>query len=553
MLEMQFQYSFFLLLLVFDPLTLAQLPAPITFSPSGQWDGNDGPWSSFSLRLGSMDQSQHIRVLPAFSVSALFTIDKSGCPTEAEAPTFMSPEQCLEARGGVFDADQSSDWTYYGIFGVDGGSSGLGYLDVTVEFGSETVGLTSDNTQPLLSGQITAMVAVFDYWIGVFGLSPNPSRLANMSTSYPTFFNGLKKTGRIAGNSWSYTAGAYHRNFSANLIFAGYDSSRFNSKNSVQISMMPNTTFVVQIKKIEVTGLTMANQVISNVSFLSTIESALPYLYVEKSICSEFQRVFNLSYDSGSDLYFIPDDLHSRLVALNPSIIFTVCGSYNGGKTHCGDFPFPYAAFALNASYPLLKYPNGSIINSTAQSRRYFAIKQSNDANSVVLGRVFLQETHIFADFDRKFFNLSQTVFDSTAESRVSIVQAPSNATDDGAAALTAADVTGIVISVVAALATSCYLAFAKLKGRWPFKPPQPVAEEPGKPELDGTGRPCVELSTVDRKEMPCPDKPNEMAFAGQDVELEGSIPLYELPATVDGDSFHRPVPSRKPLPSPQT
>lgn len=216
-------------------------------------------------------------------------------------------------------------------------------------------------------------------------------------------------------------------------------------------------------------------------------------------------------------------------MSLQPNITFTVC---DPTSSLCKDFAFPYAAFALQASFPLLKFPNGSTIHGDT-SRLYFPIKPSNNLNAAAtLGRTFLQETHVFANFDRGTFNLSQAVLDSTAEPQIIAVKAPPENKTASHPHLSFADIAGIAISAAAALATTCYLAFAKFKGYyWPFKSTQPAAEEPSKPELDGTGRPWVEMSSADRKELPGTDGPHEVANPGQDVELMGTVPLFELPA----------------------
>ncbi|KAK8178798.1 hypothetical protein BC567DRAFT_226418 [Phyllosticta citribraziliensis] len=128
-------------------------------------------------------------------------------------------------------------------------------------------------------------------------------------------------------------------------------------------------------------------------------------------------------------------------------------------------------------------------------------------------------------------------MFDPTAESRVITVQAPA----EESSGLSGAAIAGIVSAVLTAVSTVGYLAFAKAKKRWPFRAASTTAasavegEEPAsfKPELDGAGVPRAEMScTEDRKEMPCADKPNELApcQSGGDAELMGSIPLYELP-----------------------
>ena len=68
----------------------------------------------------------------------------------------------------------------------------------------------------------------------------------------------------------------------------------------------------------------------------------------------------------------------------------------------------PYAAFDLNASWPI--YDNAT---------SYFPIRRSpsDDHNALhILGRTFLQEAYIIADFDRQNFTIADAVSDAEQE-----------------------------------------------------------------------------------------------------------------------------------------
>ncbi|KAL2679793.1 aspartic peptidase domain-containing protein [Phyllosticta citricarpa] len=530
-------------LLHFGRWSLAQeIPAPVTFEPSGEWDGNDGPWSSFGLRLGPTNKTQHVRVFPSFFFSNIFVVQPSGCPPDnnTNGTSNLTQADCAEARGEMFNLSDSSDWAPLGNFTWKQGSP---KLDLAGIFGNETVGLTYDDTEPIISEQTVAAMEKYDFWVGSFGISPTPFNVYGYDEPMRSFFQAMNQTGRIASNTWSYTAGAHHRNFTASLIFGGYDVSRFDAGTSVRSPVVQNadkafTALTVQIKTIRISGVDAALQNVTSKKFEAALEPAFSALFLSEATCSSFERAFNLSWDAASELYFIADDVHEQLMARRPNITFTICDPED---TNCHDIVFPYAAFALNATWPLVKYANDTAVSNNMSidysPRRYFPIKHSKEADgSATLGRAFLQETHVFADFDRQYFNLSQTVFDSKAESRVITVQKPADE-DSG---LSGGDIAGIVTAVMTAMATVAYLAFAKAKRHWPFKAaatsPSVEGNEPVafKPELDGAGVPRAEMScTENLKEMPSADKPNELApcQSGGDAELMGSIPLYEMPA----------------------
>lgn len=64
-------------------------------------EGNDGPWSSFSLRVGS--PSQDITVLVSTASNQPLVVLPEGCPTG-------SASTCGSDRGGLFEPSSSSTW-----------------------------------------------------------------------------------------------------------------------------------------------------------------------------------------------------------------------------------------------------------------------------------------------------------------------------------------------------------------------------------------------------------------------------------------------------------
>lgn len=52
-------------------------PAPIEFAPSQEFDGSDGKWSSFVVRVGTPGQS--FRVLPAAAMGETMIPLPDGC------------------------------------------------------------------------------------------------------------------------------------------------------------------------------------------------------------------------------------------------------------------------------------------------------------------------------------------------------------------------------------------------------------------------------------------------------------------------------------------
>lgn len=94
------------------------------------------------------------------------------------------------------------------------------------------------------------------------------------------------------------------------------------------------------------------------------IDSVFPYIYLPLPLCKEFESTFGLTYNNTSGLHMLNDTQHAILTSSNVSITFQIGNDTNSNLS----FIFPYAAFDLVASYPLL-----------AQPVYYFPIKQAEN------------------------------------------------------------------------------------------------------------------------------------------------------------------------------
>lgn len=77
------------------------VPAPIVIPASQEFEGNDGPWSTFTVRLGTPEQVVNVMVSTA-SYQTWAVIPESCAHSE-------SPN-CASLRGGEFDYNQSTTW-----------------------------------------------------------------------------------------------------------------------------------------------------------------------------------------------------------------------------------------------------------------------------------------------------------------------------------------------------------------------------------------------------------------------------------------------------------
>jgi len=105
---------------------------PSTHSAASE--GNDGPWSSFELRVGT--PAQNVRFLPGTSSTSTLVVLPEGCRSG-------QPSNCANARGGIFNISASSTWSNIGIYEL-GFENNLGYTDAG-QFGFDTGGFPSVN------------------------------------------------------------------------------------------------------------------------------------------------------------------------------------------------------------------------------------------------------------------------------------------------------------------------------------------------------------------------------------------------------------------------
>lgn len=352
------------------------LPAPIVIPASQDFDGNDGPWSSFVLRVGT--PAQTVKVMISTAGSQTWVVLPDGC-------TSLDPPDCITSRGGVFYANQSSTWrknnvTSNGMFSL-GLESNLGFIGNNGQFGYDTVRLGwQGGGGPSLDEQILAEIATKQFFLGVFGLNPRPTNFSNFSDPSPSYMSNLKEKSLIPSLSWSYSAGNQYRlnKVLGSLTLGGYDSSRFISNNvSFAFNEIDSRDLTMVIKEVSVTAGGIRT-LLSTSSIGAYVDSTIPFIYLPMAVCKKFEAAFDLTWNEEVQAYLVDDTLNDRLKAQNATVVFEL-GNWETDKTV--NISLPYAAFDLIAEYPLM--PNKT---------RYFPLVRATNDTQYTLGRVFLQE-----------------------------------------------------------------------------------------------------------------------------------------------------------------
>ncbi|GKT85346.1 eukaryotic aspartyl protease [Colletotrichum tofieldiae] len=354
----------------------AQRQSAMALTPSNDWYGVDGNWSTIRLQVGMPGQS--VNVLASTSLSEFWAIGAGGC-----------------LASNVFTVADSKSWNPLGAWQL-----GLDYLGYggNGDYGLDTLSttlLTGDGMR--MDNIITASINSTDYYLGYLGLGVTKGSFGNQVAESP-LSQAVKNYGWIPSYSYGYTAGAYY------ITLGGYDASRFVQHNN-EFSLDPSDGLPhALVRGIEVStgqdkalpgGWNTSTRILSNMStsFTAMIDSSTPYLWLPDAVCDQFAEAFNLTYNSTFNLY-----TPRQQRRLWPPL--TVPGVVN--------ITITAAAFAQVLRYPF----QGETIKYGEPAVPYFPLRRaSNLTDTFIIGRSFLQEAYLITKYDTGVFSLHQALF----------------------------------------------------------------------------------------------------------------------------------------------
>ncbi|RDL41501.1 uncharacterized protein BP5553_01480 [Venustampulla echinocandica] len=385
-------------------------PSPIVIAPSQNWDGNDGSWSSFPFQVGN--PAQNVRLFVATASHQTVVVLPEGCIAS-------DPSNCADLRGGEYHTNASSTWfkntanLTTNIYPLQMGQQ-LGYTG-RAALGSDDITLGWQGAGgPTVKNQTVAGIATKDTYLGLFGLTPRASNFTSFNNPIPSLVQNLKSQSLIPSLSWAYTAGNQYRlsQVLGSLTLGGYDRSRFVAHD---ITWGFNSQDIRDLT-VQITSITSSTKS-SEASLLPSsipafLDSSLPYIWLPQEACALFEKAFNLTWDTKTELYLLTDSQHKALASQNPNITFTLGNLTEGVAVN---ITLPYAAFDLMAKAPLVS-------NAT----RYFPLKRADNFTQYTLGRTFFQEAYVIADYDRGNFSVSQCSWVPNAQQDIVAIAAPS-------------------------------------------------------------------------------------------------------------------------------
>lgn len=415
------------------------IPAALNIAAAQNWDGNDGPWSSFPLQVGN--RVQNVRVQIGTAATSVVTVSAEGCPGE------YGPN-CGDSRGLLFYPNESLTWIENSIFNI-GINNALG-LDTQADAGFDTVTIGwQGSTTATVEHNVVFNADSATYWLGLFGLNPRPTNFTTYTDPQPSFIQQLVNNGTIPSLSWGYTAGNQYRfnRVLGSLVLGGYDEDRFdtNSKISMGFNTDISRDLLVNVQAIATDAGSPSN-LLPDGSIPMFLDSTVGPMWLPESACEAFEQAFGLTYDETSTFYLVNDSLHDTLVSTNANVTFRLGTQSTGGETV--DIILPYGAFDLTLAFPNIMNPNSS---------HYFPLKRATDESQYKLGRTFFQEAYVIADYDRQNFTVApcQWATDPSSQNTIrSILRSNETSTDDGGSSSnTGAIAGGVVGGVVGAIA----------------------------------------------------------------------------------------------------
>ncbi|KAJ8611643.1 hypothetical protein MRB53_037867 [Persea americana] len=457
----------------------------------------------------------------------------SGCPNGYVA-------DCANQRGFLFYPNQSLTWIPNSNFG-GGIEQNLG-LNTNGPVGWDTVALGwQGSVAPKVEHSVILTVYDPRYWLGLFGVNPQPTNFTTLNNPQPSFMQSLYNNGSIPSRSYGYTAGNQYRNNKVfgSLTLGGYDTNRFDMSKALSWNMYPDSSrdLVVGIDTITTNSTASGgsrSSLLPDGHIAAYIDSTVPEIWLPESACQAFEQAFNLTYNSASKRYLVDATTHTSLRTYNPAVTFTLS---NGNST--STIMLPYSAFDLNVSFP--------IVNS---STYYFPLQRAANDTQYTLGRAFLQEAYLIADYDHSNFTVAPCTWDNVGSTSIKNTLSPSlqavanaNSGSSSSSGISGGAIAGIVIGVLALLAIIGAAVFFFLRRKRQTAARNAVYEKDGAPLTKQTEAAKTvaneeviedpnELHGTNLMELDAPhrDKPHEMDTAYKvDHYRHQQQPLVEM------------------------
>jgi hypothetical protein len=306
--------------------------------------------------------------------------------------------------------------------------------------------------------------------MGAFPLNPWPVNFTDLNQRYNSLLTNLKNQSSIPSLTWGYTAGMYNHDpkVFGSLTLGGYDASRF-TQNNLNFSMGAD---ISRDLLVAVQAITTGSTSLLTTPIFALIDSLVPHIWLPLSACQAFERAFGLTWNETAQLYLVNDTLHTALTNSNPTVRFTIGLDATGGDTVAIDMP--YGSFDLVASPPLV----------ASGTSRFFPLRRADNDTQYTLGRAFLQNAYVIANYEYFNFSVKAAQYPSTSVSQriVSLPAKAGAAVQTKSSGLSTGAIVGIAIgaaAVILILAAIMFFVFRKRKEKYNHVPNPDRSSDP--------------------------------------------------------------------------
>ena len=191
--------------------TYCSVAGSINDADCSRRDGDDGDWSSFTLRVGNPEQT--VRVLPSTAGQETWVVLPKGCQDGEPGKGKSTSQSCSDSRGGLFNLAASTSFKRIGNYSLGPFEHNLGTPNDTATYGLDTVslGFAKATGGPSLDSQVVSTFATDTYYTGMFGLGHQGTNFTNLTNTHTGYLTTMKEKNLIPSLSWAYTAGAKYR------------------------------------------------------------------------------------------------------------------------------------------------------------------------------------------------------------------------------------------------------------------------------------------------------------------------------------------------------
>lgn len=253
-------------------------------------------------------------------------------------------------------------------------------------------------------------------------------------------------------------------NFPGSLVLGGYDMARLQNQSRADFKMSEQE-LVVNVLSIDIdfksTSPDDNPDARYDQPFEAVIDSSLPYIYLPPEACDMFVRNFRLQGNNSDfglagfdlDIYTLSREHAQQNERATEAITFNL-GDPSGGKQTVA-ISLPYSAFNSNASWVYGAYDNSTTPRKNlteAGAPPLFPIKRlaaGYGGGKAILGRAFLQEAYIHANFEKREFFVARANFSGDPDVTELVTVTSSDSSPPGSNKLSTGAIAGIAVGAV--------------------------------------------------------------------------------------------------------